>query len=620
MPARALPFRILATTDLHAHIYPYDYYADQPRDEVGLARTASLIAKARAEVGAGLLLDNGDFLQGSPLGDHVAQAGHGVHPMIRAMNLLGYDAGTLGNHDFDHGLPLVEAAVLGADFPLVCGNIHARPDSERGQRLMANVPPWVLLDRRLTMPDGREPGLRIGITGVLPPQIGQWAKAQFGAHLLAEDMVVASGRAAAQLRASGADLVIVLAHTGIGPVKARAGMEQAATAIAALPGVDVVIAGHSHLVFPDPALGPVEGVDPVAGTLAGKPSVLAGSRGSHLGVIDLELRHDGQGWTIDHKASAVWPIVRKMGGGQVRAVVNSQSEVLDATYRDHANTLGHIRQPIAETAIALNSFFALLREGPATRIVAEAQTAWVSQALQGGPYAGLPVLSATAPFKAGGRGGVADYTDIPVGPLAMRHLADLYIYPNTISAVRLTGADVADWLEHAAGIFNQLQRGVADQALINPDFPCYNFDTITGLTYRFDLSVPRRFDDAGLCINPEAHRLRDLRLNGQPLPAEAALIIATNSYRAGGGGNFPALTDGRATILESQVSIRDILAEHVKAQGMLRGFDKPGWDFCPLGDTSAVFETSPKARDHLVHGLESLGLSPQGFARFRLRL
>lgn len=117
----------METTDLHVNIVNYDYFADKPTDEYGLAKTATLIKQAREEAQNSLLIDNGDLIQGNPLGDYVAtvdklQEGE-THPVYKAMNLLDYDAGNFGNHEFNYGLDFLKMAVEGSDFPYVNANI-----------------------------------------------------------------------------------------------------------------------------------------------------------------------------------------------------------------------------------------------------------------------------------------------------------------------------------------------------------------------------------------------------------------------------------------------------------------------------------------------------------------
>lgn len=269
-----LSLRILATTDMHMHVLPYNYLTDRPCNRVGLARTASQIALRRAEAPNSLLLDNGDFLQGSPLGDFVAgldgSAPRQPHPAIAAMNALRYDAATLGNHDFNFGLPFLRRALAQAEFPFVAANLHMR----RGPELR----PYVILTRDFLDRAGRPVSLRIGIAGFLPPQTAEWDR-DLAAHIACGDIVESARAILPRMRAEGAELVIALAHSGIGPARHSPRMEHAATALAALEGIDVVIAGHSHQVFPGPQIAPAPGIDPARGTLAGKPAVMAGCQG-----------------------------------------------------------------------------------------------------------------------------------------------------------------------------------------------------------------------------------------------------------------------------------------------------------------------------------------------------
>ncbi len=619
--------RILATSDLHVHIFPYDYYADRPSDSVGLARTATLIEAARAEVRNSVLFDNGDFLHGNPMGDYAAlgrAAGGGTpHPMIAAMNALGYDAAALGNHEFDFGLDVLAGAVWMAAFPLLCANIRMLPGLS-GAAAIPSVRPYVLLDRQLTMADGSLRPLRLGVVGFLPPQITMWARAELQGLVKTEDILAAARAVLPRMRDEGADIIVALAHTGIGPPDPHPGMENAAAALAALPGIDAIVAGHSHLVFPSPAFAGQAGVDAAAGTISGKPAVMPGFWGSHLGLIDLDLRHDGSRWSVSSTRSEARPILRRAPDRSVTPTVASAPVVLNAAAQDHAATLTYVRRAISHSDTALHSYFALISETPAIRLVAEAQRAYVAAALRGTAYSGLPVLSAAAPFKAGGRGGPGYYTDIPAGELALRHLADLYLYPNTIRAVCVTGAMVADWLERSAGIFRRIDPGRPDQVLIDPDFPCYNFDTIFGLTYRIDLSQPCRFGPEGELADPAARRIRDLCLNGRPLDADARVIVATNSYRASGAGGFPWLGNGSASVLESRDATRDILVRHVLLTGAPGPAAPMAWRFAPMPGTSVLFDSAPAALhrlDDVPHlAIRPAGWTEDGFARFRIRL
>ncbi len=243
--------------------------------------------------------------------------------------------------------------------------------------------------------------------------------------------------------------------------------------------------------------------------------------------------------------------------------------------------------------------------------------------LKGTEYEGLPLLSAAAPFKAGGRGGPEYYTDVPVGDVAIKNVADLYLYPNTVRAVKVTGRQVKDWLERSAGIFNQVVSGEADQLLLNPNFPSYNFDVIDGVQYRIDLSQPSRFGARGALIDPDANRIVDLTFNGEPLDPGAEFVFATNNSRAGGGGNFPG-ADGSTIVFEAPDTNRDVIVRYIVDQGTIDQAADANWSFKDLPGTSVLFETGPKGIDVVsdVKGvtIEPAGGGEDGFVRYRIGL
>ncbi|MDO5640808.1 MAG: bifunctional 2',3'-cyclic-nucleotide 2'-phosphodiesterase/3'-nucleotidase [Paracoccus sp. (in: a-proteobacteria)] len=618
--------RIMEVTDLHVHVWPYDYYADKPVDTLGVARTASLVNAVRAEAANSILLDNGDFLQGNPLGDYIAyergMAPGQMHPIITAMNTVGVDGGTLGNHEFNYGLEFLAAALAGAAYPVTCCNVVTTPGATPDQDETL-LPPYVVLTRDLTDGAGQTHPVRIGLIGFVPPQIMQWDRKHLEGQVTARPILPAAEAWVPKLRAEGVDLVIALSHSGIEALPLPEDAENASLALAGVEGIDVVLTGHHHRVFPGPDYEGIEGVDATAGTLAGKPAVMAGFWGSHMGLIDLLLEREGEGWKIASHMVEARPIWERDADRNIIPLVESVPAVEESVRPEHEATLDYIRRPVGRTSAPLYSYFALLADDPSIQIVTNAQKWYVEQMLAGTEHEGLAILSAGAPFKAGGRGGPDYYTDVPAGDIAIKNVADLYLYPNTIRAVRVTGQQVKDWLERSAGIFNRITPGESDQMLQNPAFPSYNFDVIDGVTYQIDLSQPSRYDGDGGLADASANRITGLMLNGEPLDLEAEFIVATNNYRAEGGGNFPG-NDGSTVVFEGPDTNRDIIVRYIVEQGTIDPEADGNWSFAPLPGTSVLFDTSPRA-EAFLRDLKGLSIEPvnggeDGFARFRIAL
>ena len=270
-----LRLRLIGLTDLHANLYPYDYYRDCPDDAVGLGRAASLIVQARSECPNCLLFDNGDILQGTPLGDFAAAAimrdASAIHPVIAAMNRLDYDVATLGNHEFNYGLETLERAYAQARFPVVCCNVR-RPDGSPWLR------PSIVVERDFVDERGTTRRLKIGVIGVAPPQIAQWDEAHVRGRLTTVDIVAAARAEVGGLR-DRADVIVALCHSGVSRVASALREENAGQDLARLDGVDAVFLGHQHMLFPGEDFVGVPGAHAERGTLHGKPAVMAGFLG-----------------------------------------------------------------------------------------------------------------------------------------------------------------------------------------------------------------------------------------------------------------------------------------------------------------------------------------------------
>lgn len=610
-----LHLRLIATSDLHMHLSGHDYYTDIPCVRKGLCLTASLIRQARTEVAGSVLLDNGDFLQGSPLGDYVARVGLRPHPMMRAMAHLGYDAVNLGNHEFSHGTETLATALAQAPFPVLSANTLPRTPNPVSPLIL----PWTVLERQLTDQNGKSHLLRIGVIGVLPVETEIWDRQAIAGQVTMRPMAESVARHIPDMQAAGADVIVALAHCGAGDGTEGSGPQEGALAIAALDGVDALVMGHVHKVYPGPGLAALPGMDADSGTLHGKPAVMPGFFGSHLGVIDLDLTRDGNGWRVAGHRVEARPISRRGKDGALVSLVAPDETLTELIRPAHEATRNWARKPVGHTPRALHSFFAMVTDCPSVQIINQAQICHVTQRLAGGPLAHLPVLSATAPFRAGGVGGPENYTCIPPGDILLRHAADLYLHPNTIMALRITGAGLRNWLEYSVRGYLQITPGVADQPLVGPDLPSFVYDTIGGLTYEVDLAE-RPVDKGG-------QRIKSLCWQGAPLDPAQEFILATNSYRGSGNGGYTMFEKARV-VLDERIANRDILIAHISrvlaadAQPDLP--DNPGWRFRPMPGTSVVFDTSPLAERYLADPphleLTPLHRTQDGFLRLRLTL
>lgn len=599
--------RVLATTDMHMKLLPHDYLADRPCNRGSLAQIASLVEQHRRKAPNILLLDNGDFLQGTPLGDLAALPGGRCHPAIAAMNRMGYDAAAIGNHDFAFGLDMLHQAARQARFPLLAANLRVKKHP--------GFPAYVIIERAVLTNAGRRATLRIGLVGFLPPQTTAWDRDLAG-QMTCGDILDTARRIVPRIRAEGADLVIALAHSGISARPGAPGAENVAADLGRIDGIDAIVAGHTHEVFPG-TIPSAWGIDAVGGTLGGKPAVMPGFGGSHLGVIELRLDHDpAEGWRPSRATSRCEPI------GEHHPPAPA---VLRAAASAHRMTVSHLGRRVASTERRISSYFALIGIDPALTLVNMAQRWFVRKALQGTVFAGVPLLSAAAPFRAGGRGGPLHYTDVAAGRLSLGNLTDIYSFPNRICALPLTGAELRGWLERSASLFQRITPGVRDQPLADPHFPAYQFDVIQDVTWRIDLSRPAAFQASG--TPGDGGRVRDLRWRGRPVADDDRFVLATNTYRMAACGLFGPLAAGKRSVIASAPQTRDVIRNYLRQRRRIALDPAPAWTFVPMPGTSVTFETGPGGIPMLSdiaarcgHRLDEAGETAQGFALVRLHL
>ncbi|MGN7468465.1 bifunctional 2',3'-cyclic-nucleotide 2'-phosphodiesterase/3'-nucleotidase [Brevibacillus sp. SAFN-007a] len=619
-----LKLRLLETTDLHTNIVNYDYYQDKSTDEFGFAKTATLIKKAREEAKNSILIDNGDLLQGNPLGDYVAkidplQDGE-THPVYKALNLLSYDVGNIGNHEFNFGLEHLDRSLKGAKFPYINANVYIDDKDNNPANDKNLFTPYQILERTFKDESGKEVTLKVGVIGFVPPQIMQWDKANLEGKVIAKDIVESAKTFIPVMKQKGADIIVAVPHSGIGPVEPAANLENASYQLSKVEGIDAILFGHSHLVFPGPDFQNIPGVDGEKGTINGKPAVMPGYWGNNLGVIDLTLKQENGKWKVADSVTKTIPIYDKTNK---TSLADADQAVLDAVKEDHDHTVEWVRSAVGKTSSPIFSYFALVQDDPSIQIVTNAQKWFVEKNIKGTEYDGIPVLSAGAPFKAGGRNGATYYTNIPAGTIAIKNVSDLYIYPNTLKAVLIDGSQLKEWLERSAGQFNQIDvKKTEEQPLINEAFPTYNYDVIDGVTYQIDVTQPSRYAVDGKLENKDANRIKNLSYNGKPVQPEDKFIVVTNNYRAGGGGNFPGL-DGKNIVIDSPDENRQVVIDYILSQKDINPAADNNWTFAPIKEkVNVTFTSSPDAKPFAekLSNLKFIGQLESGFAKFSIDL
>lgn len=623
--AATVDLRILETTDLHSNMMDFDYYKDTPTEKFGLVRTASLINAARGETVNSVLVDNGDLIQGSPLGDYMAAKGlkaGDIHPVYKALNTLDYAVGNLGNHEFNYGLDYLHMALAGAKFPYVNANII---DTKTGKPLFT---PYLIKETSVKDKDGKEQTLRIGYIGFVPPQIMTWDKANLDSKVTVKDITETARHYVPEMRKKGADLVVVVAHSGLSSEPYHAMAENSVYYLSKIPGVDTILFGHAHAVFPGKDFANIEGANIEKGTLNGVPAVMPGMWGDHLGVVDLVLNNDGGAWKVTSAKAEARPIYDSVAKKSLAAQDAKLVKVLE---HDHNATREFVSKPIGQSADNMYSYLALVQDDPTVQVVNNAQRAYVEKFIQGDPdLANLPVLSAAAPFKVGGRkNDPASFVEVEKGQLTFRNAADLYLYPNTLVVVKASGKEVKEWLECSAGQFNQIDvNSTKPQSLINWDgFRTYNFDVIDGVDYQIDISQPARYDGECQMVNPKAERIKGLTFKGKPIDPNATFLVATNNYRAY-GGKFAGTGDSHIAFASPDEN-RSVLANWISAQKEIHPAADNNWRLAPIHSAKKLdirFETSPgeKAaafiKDKAQYPMKNVGTDDIGFALYQLDL
>ena len=513
-PPRRLELLVASTTDVHGRLRAWDYYADAGDSARGLSRAATIVDSLRAaHPNRVLLVDAGDLLQGNPL-TYVAARLDSVapHPVIAAMNAMGYDAAAVGNHEFNYGLPTLRRALSAARFPFLAAN-SVPLGRERNRPLFA---PYRIVERG---------GVRVGIVGATTPGSMVWDRENLAGRMRITDVVPAVRRAVAEVRRRGASVVVVLLHSGFDGASsydtATTGVpsENVAARVAReVPGLDLVVFGHSHREVADTTIN---------GVLLMQPRNWATS----VGVATLALERHAGSWRVTGKRGQV---VRAAGHAEHPAVVA-------AVERAHRATVAWVNQPLGTTTMAWRADSARVVDTPLIDFVLE-----VERRVTGAD------LAATAAFDLD--------ASLDRGSITVAEVARLYPYDNTLRVIRVTGRQLREYLEYSSRYYRTLGTPDAVRSLVDPAVPGFNFDIVAGADYVLDLA------------RPPGQRVTRLEVKGAPVRDADTFTLALNNYRQSGGGGF-AMLHGAPVVYDRQEEIRDLLIAEVRRRGELRPAD-----------------------------------------------
>ncbi len=525
--AQRVTVTLIATTDLHGNIYPYDYYTSKPAER-GLAKIATLIREVRRENPNSILIDCGDTIQGTPLesvyqyfvrtgglplGMKLTGAPLGQDPMMLAMNEIGYEAMVLGNHEFNFGLKNLAKARSEARFPWLSANTIAGPGST-----VKPFQPYIVKTIA---------GVKVGVIGITTPSIPSWEQPENYRGLTFLPGVEAAASAVNQLRLrESPDLVVAAVHAGLG----ERGENMVSGIAARVLGIDAIVFGHSHQRQAGLRIGDVLLVQPQ-------------NWGMSLARLDFDMEKGPEGWKLAAKHSRLIP-VRKETEADPRILK------LAKPYQDLAER--YLDTPVAEAPADLDSSLGRVEDTALVDAVQEAQLF----------YAKADV-SFTALFNTQVR--------VPKGPVTVRRIAALYLYDNELYAIEGNGKMVKDALENAARYYRSCHDpACAKGPLINRAVMGYNYDMGEGVAYEIDLT------------RPVGQRIRNLRWKGSPLRPNQKVRIAINNYRAGGSAGY-GMFRGAKILWRSSDDLRNLIVTYYTEHRRLPAKPDDNWRVVPEG-------------------------------------
>ena len=532
---------LLATTDVHGHVLNWDYFANAPYpegEELGMSRASTLIKEVKEAKGEDsvLLVDNGDTIQGSPLTyyyakqERITETGE-THPLAKTFNHAGYDAQVAGNHEFNYGLDLLAKYKEQVDFPVLGANVINDDDGQ------THLDPYTLVKKDVS---GQQ--ITIGVLGVTTPGSRIWDKNNLAGKVHFDDPVESAKKYVPEMKEAGADIVVVLSHSGKDPAGQTWDpsklQENVSTSVAQVPDVDVLVAGHTHLDEPSQVVSRDDG----SKALITQPNYWARS----ISEVDLpiNLKNMQIDWgSSDPEASSL----------VTQGDVAEDPEVRDLIDSQHEKTIDYVNTKIGSVTETLSASTAYYEDTPILDFISKVQSQTVEAALEGTEFEDVPVISQASPFSR--------TAEFPAGDISIRDVAGLYVFDNTLGGVEVNGSQLRDYLEYSARYFKQTEEGAefdpatgtnaVDEDLDRP-IPDYNYDALSGIDY--DINVSK----------PVGERIENLTAqDGKTVGDDDTFVLALNNYRQSGGGDYPV--GDLKEVYNEQIEVRQTLIDWVEA-------------------------------------------------------
>ena len=514
---------ILGTSDLHGNIWGFSYEDSKETANNGMARVYTYVEEVRKENPNTILIDAGDDIQGTIMTDDIYnKIPDEEHPVITAMNYMGYDAMTLGNHEFNWGTGTAASILSQADFPVLAANVRNSDGS------LATGLGWIIIPVS---------GVNIAVIGTVTPDVPIWDGGKEGIDSLQFlPANVAVKEAIAEI-GDKADVIVVSAHMGMyAEFDEDNGSDSAQKILDDNPEVDVLQAAHNHVVVCEKQ----------------GETVIGGCRNGGRDVARFDLYLDDENNIVDSTVEII-----DMTGVEPSSEIRDIPLVKEA----HEKTISYVTGgggEDGEGGVALGSTTARfqpeneIRGIPGGRVRDTAVMDLINRIQLDASGADV---SAAALFK--------DTSDLPEGDINYGNIFDIYKFDNTLYRVTVTGAELKAYMEWSAECYNQWKPGDISISF-DPEYPDYLYDMFEGVDYEIDLSQPK------------GERIKNVMFHGEPLADDATLTLAVNNYRYSSALKAQGLVAGKKD-WESSNSIRDMIVQYFAANSPVEPFVTDNW-------------------------------------------